>query len=71
MRDDQHRFTNNRERYLEGGTDRGFKTFNMQMGSLSLPQPNYDMDLRNLDGARAYDDYCRGGPIVGHHPILH
>ena len=30
----------------------------MQIGSLSLPQPNYMIDTRNLDAARAYGDFC-------------
>jgi hypothetical protein len=58
IKDDGHTFSNNRERYSAGGGDRGFKTFNMQMGSLSLPQPNYMLDTRNLDAARAYGDFC-------------
>ena len=58
IKDDRHKFSTNRERYSAGGGDRGFKTFNMQMGSLSLPQPNYMLDTRNLDAARSYADFC-------------
>ena len=58
LKDDLHKFSNNRERYSVGGGDRGFRTFNMQMGSLSFPQPNYQLDTRNLDAARAYADFC-------------
>ena len=59
MRTDAHQFDENRELYLAGGSgsDFSFKTFQLQMGSLSLPQPSYDMDLPNRRAGRAFADY--------------
>jgi hypothetical protein len=59
MRSEAHRIDQNRELYLAGGSSstHSFKTFQMQMGSLSLPQPSYDLDLPNRRAGRAFADY--------------
>ena len=59
MRSEAHRLDQNRELYLAGGSgsDHSFKTFQLQMGSLSLPQPAYDLDLPNRRAGRAFADY--------------
>lgn len=59
MRKQEHSLAENRELYLAGGSssDFSFKNFQLQMGSLSLPQPSYDMDLPNRRAGRAFADY--------------
>ena len=58
IRDDRHTFDENKELYSAGGGPEGFKTFQLQLGSLSLPQPSYDLDMEERKAARAYADYC-------------
>ena len=58
IRDDRHTFDEDKELYSAGGGPQGFKTFQLQLGSLSLPQPSYDLDMEERRAARAYADYC-------------
>jgi hypothetical protein len=59
MRTEAHGFTQNRELYLAGGSgsDCSFKNFQLQMGTLSLPSPAYDLDLPQRRAGRAFADY--------------
>lgn len=58
LRSNQHKFTTNRELYELGGGPQGFKDFQMQLGSLSLPQPAYVLDFEERSAQRAFQDYC-------------
>jgi len=58
LRSNQHKFTTNRELYELGGGPQGFKDFQMQLGSLSLPQPSYVLDFEARSAQRAFQDYC-------------
>ena len=58
LRSNQHKFTMNRELYELGGGPQGFKDFQMQLGSLSLPQPSYVLDFESRSAQRAFQDYC-------------
>jgi len=59
MRSQTHGFTDNRELYLAGGStsDHSFKSFQLQMGSLTVPQPAYDLSFPNRRAQRAFADY--------------
>jgi hypothetical protein len=58
LRSNQHKFTTNRELYELGGGPQGFKDFQMQLGSLSLPQPAYVLDFEERSAQRSFQDYC-------------
>jgi hypothetical protein len=58
LRSNQHKFTMNRELYELGGGPQGFKDFQLQLGSLSLPQPAYVLDFESRSAQRAFQDYC-------------
>jgi hypothetical protein len=59
MRSEAHGLDQNRELYLAGGSTSAssFKNFQLQMGTLSLPSPAYDMDLPQRRAARSFADY--------------
>ena len=59
MRSQTHGFTDNRELYLAGGStsDHSFKNFQLQMGSLTVPTPAYDLSFPNRRAQRAFADY--------------
>ena len=59
MRSQTHGFTDNRELYLAGGStsDHSFKSFQVQMGSLTVPTPSYDLNFPERKAQRAYEDF--------------
>jgi hypothetical protein len=59
MRSQTHSFTDNRELYLAGGStsDHSFKSFQVQMGSLVVPTPSYDLNFPQRKAQRAYEDF--------------
>jgi hypothetical protein len=59
MRSQAHSFTDNRELYLAGGStsDHSFRSFQVQMGSLVVPTPSYDLLFPERKCQRAYEDF--------------
>eukprot|EP01043_Picozoa_sp_COSAG02_P033311 COSAG02_NODE_2266_length_9286_cov_2.788723_11_plen_545_part_00 len=59
MRSQTHSFTDNRELYKAGGStsDHSFKSFQVQMGSLTVPTPAYDLNFPERKAQRAYEDF--------------
>ena len=59
MRTQTHSFIDNRELYLAGGStsDHSFKSFQVQMGSLVVPTPSYDLNFPQRKAQRAYEDF--------------
>ena len=59
LRSQTHGFTDNRELYLAGGStsDHSFKSFQVQMGSLTVPTPSYDLNFPERKCQRAYEDF--------------
>jgi hypothetical protein len=57
LRSETHGIGADRERYLLGGSDTGFKNFQLTAGQFVAPQPSYNLDFPNRKASRAMADF--------------